>query len=222
MRDQSLPALRIERCGRIASRVAGSREDRRELVRSARERPRRQRRVEVRQAEDARVHVERDVQPAVARASRRARSQRRLSSIPFRGTRCETCSRTLGARRRCGSPRRPRRAAPVVAAPRVRRVERRRRAPQSAVSSSSVAPAPARTRDRSSSPRRPRRATRAAAPASRASSRASAGRSARPTRREPQLAVRHEAEHVDRRPRAVERARSTRRPSSTSTGTSSQ
>ena len=139
--------------------------------------------------------------PDEAAASTASR-QRRPSSGPLRGIRCETWSRvSVAARRPDRLLHRLRRAR--VAAPRVRRVDPavpRAHPAQSSCSSSSVAP-------RSCAYSRPLEYPQA--PSSRAlleeplHLRQLVG-SGRPVLQaddgEPELAVRHEAEHVDRRP----------------------
>jgi hypothetical protein len=119
--DQSRTALRIERWSRIASRFAGRAGSRR-ARRARRRAPTAAGGVEVREAEGARVHVERDVL-APSRVPRPTSSmQRRLSSSPFARDEMGDLSRSLRGRP-CESPRRPPRPRRRRAS-RVGRVER--------------------------------------------------------------------------------------------------
>ena len=90
---------------------------------------------------------------------------------------------------------------------------RRAETPQSAVSSVSVAPAPVRTRARSSNPTRPARAPPPEGASSAVSSSRSRGPVLEPNDGEAQLAVGYEAEHVHGGSRLLEPRRSSRPPS---------
>ena len=166
--DRATSRCRRSGCDRCPTHLVALRriaQDRRELARLGAERPGGQHRVEVRQPEGARVHVERDVVPRVARGARRARCSGGSPRSRCAGRDARPAAAPLRSRR-CGSPRRPRRRRPRRACA----CASRRRAPSARSARQLVLaapPAPARTRARSSSPRRRGRATRAAAPASR-------------------------------------------------------
>ena len=215
MRDQSLPALRMLAVRAHRGRaLAGSRAVAPSSpVRG--ERPRRQRGVEVRDAEAARVHVERDVDARGRAPPRRARCSGGSPRSPLRGHEMRDLQPHLGALAPCGSPPRPLGRA-GVAPPRVRRVEA---APSSARRARSAPPrsrpAPARTRGRSSSPTRP------ASSDSRSSSlHLRAARARRPAGRRGRRVASRSWPFGTRLStltagRAARAARSTRRPSST-------
>ena len=139
-----------------------------------------------------------------AAASSTSSMQRRAESSPLRGTRSETCSRTPSAPP-CAAPPRPRRPRPRRAAACVLR--RSRAAGRTPRTSRRARPrrlhARPRTRDRSSSPRRPARPSRRAGHRM-LLARPVAGWSSRPTTDSLELALRHEAHHVDRRGRLLQ------------------
>ena len=200
-------ATRAEDAAVAAHRVAARRvaEQGRELVPWDGERLAGQRREEVREAERARVHVERDVEPGVVRRVDDLDAAIRLLG-PAARHEVRDLEAGLRVRRPCGPPRRPASAAPSSR----RRVCVAYHAPSAAataassVTSSSVAPVSGRVLEPGGVPPGAlgeRLAQELRHRAALGGRRRTVGE---PDRGEPQLAVRDEAEDVDRRPCGLE------------------